>query len=491
MKPFTFISLIAFLICTALFSGCGGGNRGKAGNGGLPPDYTLNLTVDPKEAGEVLLTPLGGKYQKNTEVTLTLGAKYGYEFREWAGPNRDEVVAKDDRWTIKMDGHKQLVASFTKLEPNQVATPIASPLGGKVTVDTEITLTTTTEGATIYFTVDGTDPTIEDAVVYSVAGKPMVPPGGMTLKVFAVKEGMQDSNIATFVYFTITEQPVEEITHNVGGVDFSMRRAPSGLTFPFGMFTATATIDYAFWIGETEVTYELWNKVYTWATAEERGDGRYHFQNTGNPGSHYGGETTEPVAALSWRDAIIWCNALTEYFNAENNLSWDCVYTYEGMIVRDSRDANADACDNATASPGAKGFRLPASKEWELAARYINGTDWLPYNHASGDLSGACYPPERVTTTRIGDYVWYAGNSGETTHPVAEKRRNALGLFDMSGNVSEMCFDRHWADTKRRVIRGGDYWSKTGTYFLLVSYENWAEPREAYFTLGFRFARTD
>ncbi|HBK67080.1 MAG TPA: hypothetical protein DDZ91_00425, partial [Firmicutes bacterium] len=76
-----------------------------------------------------------------------------------------------------------------------------------------------------------------------------------------------------------------------------------GLTFPFGMFTATATIDYAFWIGETEVTYELWNKVYTWATAEERGDGRYHFQNTGNPGSHYGGETTEPVAALSWRDA--------------------------------------------------------------------------------------------------------------------------------------------------------------------------------------------
>ncbi|HBK67079.1 MAG TPA: hypothetical protein DDZ91_00420, partial [Firmicutes bacterium] len=83
---------------------------------------------------------------------------------------------------------------------------------------------------------------------------------------------------------------------------------------------------------------------------------------------------------------IIWCNALTEYFNAENNLSWDCVYTYEGMIVRDSRDANADACDNATASPGAKGFRLPASKEWELAARYINGTDWLPYNHASGDL---------------------------------------------------------------------------------------------------------
>lgn len=67
------------------------------------------------------------------------------------------------------------------------------------------------------------------------------------------------------------------------------------------------------------------------------------------------------------------------------------VYTYEGNIIRDSRDENADTCDNATASTNAKGFQLPASKEWELAARYINGIDWLPWNYASGDLSGPCY----------------------------------------------------------------------------------------------------
>src|SRR5690554_4269103 len=262
MKHFIFVSLLMCLIGAAIFSGCGGGNGGNGGNGGLTSDYNLNLTVDPEGAGDVQLKPIGGKYQKNTEVTLTPEAQEGYEFREWAGPNGDEVVPKYDRWTIKMDGHKQITATFSELKEDQVAAPTASPLGGMVTVDTEITLITTTDGAIIYFAVDGNDPTT-DSTVYSDTQKPVVPAGGMTLKAFAVKEGMVDSNIATFVYSTITEQPGEQVTHDVGGVDFRMRQAPGGLTFPLGMFTETATIDHSFWIGETEVTYELWEKVYT------------------------------------------------------------------------------------------------------------------------------------------------------------------------------------------------------------------------------------
>lgn len=478
------------LIGAAIFSGCGGGNGGNGGNGGLTSDYNLNLTVDPEGAGDVQLKPIGGKYQKNTEVTLTLEAQEGYEFREWAGPNGDEVVPKYDRWTIKMDGHKQITATFSELKEDQVAAPTASPLGGKVTVDTEITLITTTDGAIIYFAVDGTDPTTGSAV-YTDATKPVVPAGGMTLKAFAVKEGMVDSNIVTFVYSTYTEQPGEQVIHNVGGVDFRMRLAPGGLTFPSGMFDDTATIDYGFWIGETEVTYELWHEVYSWAIDDERGVDKYHIKNDGNAGSHYGGEITEPVTSISWRDAMVWCNALTEYYNQEKGTDWECVYTYEGKIVRDSRDTNAVACDNVTAAPNAKGFRLPASVEWELAARYLNGFDWLPHNHASGDLSGACYPPEGVTTTRIGDYAWYAENSGGTTHPVAEKADNPFGLYDMSGNVAEVCFDRHWADQEMRVLRGGKSYSQTGGYDLLVSYENWSPPAQATSFDGFRMARTD
>jgi formylglycine-generating enzyme required for sulfatase activity len=413
MKASRWIPLIAFLICVALFSGCGGGKGGKGGNGGL--------------------------------------------------------------------------------KKNQVAAPISSPPSGKVLVGMEISLTTSTAGATIYYTVDGTEPTTE-STVYSDTQKPVVPEGGMTLKAFAIKDGMLPSNIATFVYSTYDELPVEQVTHQVGGVGFRMRRAPAGLTFPFGMYSETATIDYAFLIGETEVTYELWLVVYNWATDEARGAGRYYFQRTGqagNSGVYFEGEQ-DPVTSISWRDALVWCNALTEYYNAKNGTDWKCVYIDgEGKPIRDSRDTNADVCDQAAALPTADGFRLPVSKEWELAARYIDGSDWLPWNHASGDLSGTSYPPENVTTTHIGDYVWYAENSGEQTHPVATKKSNPFGLFDMSGNVSEVCFDRHWNDATRRVIRGGGIWSQLGEYSLLVSFEDWIEPDVASGTYGFRLARTD
>jgi formylglycine-generating enzyme required for sulfatase activity len=314
----------------------------------------------------------------------------------------------------------------------------------------------------------------------------------LTLKAFAVKEGMLDSNIATYVYSTISVQPIESITYEVGGVSFEMRRAPAGLTFPFTMHDIETTIDYAYWIGETEVTYALWSTVYNWATAEARGDGRYYFQRNGQPGNYYDPDPDprQPVTMISWRDAIVWCNALTEYYNTENGTNWACVYIdSEGKPIRDSRDANGDVCDNATALSTAKGFRLPASAEWELAARYIDGIDWLPYNHASGDLSGPCYP--EATTTQIGDYVWYEENSGGQTHPVAAKKSNPFGLFDMSGNVNEMCFDRHWGDATRRVIRGGDVWSQTGVYSLLVSYEDWIGPNDPTATDGFRITRTD
>lgn len=496
MKPAKLIFLLTCFLVATLCSGCGNNGRkgGGGGNGGVTPDYTLRVTIDPKGAGVVLLNPSGGEYAKNTEVTLTPVAGEGYEFSGWAGPNGDDVVVKYDRWTINMNGHKQVTATFVELKEDQVAAPTASPLGGKVLVDTEITLTTSTEGATIYYTVDGTKPTT-GSTAYSDTQKPVVPAGGMTLKAFAVKEGMKDSNITTFVYSTYSDQPIGQIAHQVGGVEFRMRRAPAGLTFPVGMYSDTATINYAYWIGETEVTYELWSQVYNWVTAEARGDGRYYFQNGGQSGGPYSPEPGQPVTSISWRDALVWCNALTEYYNAANGTNWACVYLdSEGQPIRDSRGDNGDVCDEATASSTAKGFRLPTSKEWELTARYIDGSDWLPWNHASGDLSGSCYP--EVTTTQLGDYAWYAGNSGSKTHPVATTKRNPFGLFDMSGNVWELCFDRHWYkgeenDAIMRVIRGGCYGSQTGGYSLLVSYENHVDPFYGYSTNGFRLAKTD
>lgn len=73
-----------------------------------------------------------------------------------------------------------------------------------------------------------------------------------------------------------------------------------------------------FYMAETELTYAKWYEVYTWATSADRGDAKYTFANKGRQGS--GGTdgaaptagNTEPVTCISWRDAVVWCNAASE-----------------------------------------------------------------------------------------------------------------------------------------------------------------------------------
>ena len=102
-------------------------------------------------------------------------------------------------------------------------------------------------------------------------------------------------------------------------------------------------------------------------------------------------------------------------------------------------------------------FRLPTEAEWEYAAR----SGGKPEKYAGGD--------------DLNSLAWYHGNSNGSTHPVATKNPNGLGLFDMNGNVNEWCADtyRSWAYKKHKrnnplfreegytkVYRGGSWNSK-------------------------------
>ena len=129
-------------------------------------------------------------------------------------------------------------------------------------------------------------------------------------------------------------------------------------------------------------------------------------------------------------------------------------------------------------------FRLPSEAEWEFAARGGNKSEGYMYSGSNA----------------IKEVAWYSGNSSYQTHPVATKAPNELGLYDMSGNVYEICndwYDNYYdaggeidptgpSDGAVRVCRGGA-WNYSAKDCRISNREMFAEswPKEY---IGLRLA---
>ncbi len=114
-----------------------------------------------------------------------------------------------------------------------------------------------------------------------------------------------------------------------------------------------------------------------------------------------------------------------------------------------------------------RNYALPTEAQWEYAAR--------EGKNSSYEYSGS---------NNINSVAWYDGNSGSTTHPVGQKSPNALGIYDMTGNVWEWCQDCYDSSCSYRVYRGGG-WGYDARYCRVASRFNNPPSHSNYF-IGFR-----
>lgn len=290
-------------------------------------------------------------------------------------------------------------------------------------------------------------------------------------------------------------------SYTADGVSWNMAYVPAVSSFPTGLDDSTiGTVNQAFQIGETEITYLLWATVYIWAIDSARGVNKYNFDNAGTMGDGFADQIEDtfqhPVTKISWRDTIVWCNAATEWYNSKNASNYSIVYSHMNSILRDTLNVIGSTIDGVYSNPTATGFRLLNSMEWELAARWrndaintVNGYS-NPWYTQGDSASGATADYNDAIATGVVAVYWDDCNPPSTA-PVKSKGfngRNALGLYDMSGNVWEWTFD--FIPSSFRIARSGSFFAPTIS-MQLGNVVNYIPDSNGTFILGFRIARTD
>ncbi len=226
-----------------------------------------------------------------------------------------------------------------------------------------------------------------------------------------------------------------------------------------------------------------------------------------DPSYTFSSGITDPVQCVNWYHAIAFCNKLSlaeglvpAYTVAGVNFS---TLAYAAIPTEADVAWNAAVCNWST-----NGYRLPTEMEWMWAA--IGADQDSQIGAMSGGVNVTGYAKTFAGyngSNSLDAYAWYATNSSSKTHPAGTKLANELGLYDMSGNVWEWCWDwysdngtypnyaisgaytdyRGAGTGSYRVIRGGGWGRSAGN--VTVAFRNGTGPYNRDSVIGFRVVR--
>ncbi|MDR0473981.1 MAG: formylglycine-generating enzyme family protein [Treponema sp.] len=275
----------------------------------------------------------------------------------------------------------------------------------------------------------------------------------------------------------------EEETQTVKRVDFKMRYVPSGAFIKPGEMMGDPDIKvsifgfwiFGFWMAETEVTQELYEAV--------MGKNPSHFKNDAAPGEM---QIRRPVESVTWYEAVLFCNRLSIMTGKEAVYQVWSIPDWEDYLTWAISTFPPTAADNIYEDEKADGYRLPTTDEWLWAAM---GADIQNPGEVNTTGAKKYYSGGPVESREgIENFAWVNSNSSDITHEVGKKASNELGLFDMTGNVSEWTWGLVRGSSSPYFYNRGQHWGYGG-YDPLYSYTSYGIPNTVYRDVGFRIVR--